>query len=239
MIVTCPACATRYVVDPAALGLTGRTVRCARCAETWLQATPPDARPEPTAPLAPVVTPALSSGAPSAIRTEPMPSFIAQGSGDMANLPALRAPPRLVRPIHVGWAALAGFVVILLGGLILFHTEIGAAWPATQRLYNLAGLTAPGVDDWLKVRDAHSAYSTVDGKPAVTISGEIVNVSPAPHPVPKLRISLVNAQNEIVASWLFQPSEAPLPPGGTLPFSTSNAAPAATVTTVNVTWSPE
>jgi predicted Zn finger-like uncharacterized protein len=239
MIATCPACATRYVVDPAALGLAGRTVRCARCAETWFQAAPPDARPEPMAPPAPVVTPALSSGAPSAIRAEPMPSFIGQGSGDMPKLPALRTPPRLVRPVHVGWAALAGFVAIFLGGLFLFHTEIGAAWPATQRLYNLVGLTAPGIDDWLKVRDAHSAYGTVDGKPAVTISGEIVNISPAPRPVPKLRISLLNAQNEIVASWLFRPGDAPLQPGGTLPFSTSNAAPAGNVTTVNVNWAPE
>lgn len=238
MIVTCPACATRYVVDPAALGSKGRTVRCARCADTWFQAAPavdPASEPAP----APVVTPSFAANVPPTMASEPMPSFIATGGGDRPKLPALRTPPPRVRPVQVGWAALGGFVVIALGGLLLFHTEIGTVWPATQRLYNLVGLTTPGVDDWLTVRDAHSAYGTVDGKPAVTITGEIVNVTSSAHPVPKLRITLLNAQNDVVTSWLFQASEAPLQPGGTLPFSTSNAAPTGNVTTVNVTWAPE
>src|SRR5271166_4304795 len=42
MIVTCPACATRYLVDPRALGSAGRTVRCANCAQTWHQTPPED-----------------------------------------------------------------------------------------------------------------------------------------------------------------------------------------------------
>ena len=42
MIVTCPSCATRYLVDPAALGETGRMVRCARCAHTWMEFPPDD-----------------------------------------------------------------------------------------------------------------------------------------------------------------------------------------------------
>jgi predicted Zn finger-like uncharacterized protein len=35
MIVSCPACTARFVVDPALLGPHGRMVRCARCRETW------------------------------------------------------------------------------------------------------------------------------------------------------------------------------------------------------------
>ena len=42
MILTCPSCATRYLVDPAALGETGRMVRCARCAHTWVEFPPDD-----------------------------------------------------------------------------------------------------------------------------------------------------------------------------------------------------
>src|ERR1700760_3592951 len=40
MQIVCPHCSTSYGVSPAALGEAGRTVRCARCKETWL------ARPE-------------------------------------------------------------------------------------------------------------------------------------------------------------------------------------------------
>jgi len=35
MLIVCPNCATSYMVDPAALGSGGRTVRCARCKNTW------------------------------------------------------------------------------------------------------------------------------------------------------------------------------------------------------------
>lgn len=35
MLIVCPNCQTSYMVDPAALGSGGRTVRCARCQTTW------------------------------------------------------------------------------------------------------------------------------------------------------------------------------------------------------------
>lgn len=35
MIITCPNCATRYTVNAASFPATGRTVKCARCAQTW------------------------------------------------------------------------------------------------------------------------------------------------------------------------------------------------------------
>jgi predicted Zn finger-like uncharacterized protein len=42
MHIICPHCTTSYAVNPATLGEAGRTVRCARCKETWL-ARPEDA----------------------------------------------------------------------------------------------------------------------------------------------------------------------------------------------------
>ncbi|NOJ48768.1 MJ0042-type zinc finger domain-containing protein [Bradyrhizobium archetypum] len=42
MHIVCPHCTTSYAINPATLGVGGRTVRCSRCKETWL-ARPEDA----------------------------------------------------------------------------------------------------------------------------------------------------------------------------------------------------
>lgn len=40
MLIVCPTCATSYMVDQAALGAAGRTVRCARCKTAWFAGAP-------------------------------------------------------------------------------------------------------------------------------------------------------------------------------------------------------
>ncbi|PKB14479.1 putative Zn finger-like uncharacterized protein [Novosphingobium kunmingense] len=55
MIIACPACATRYAVPDSAIGVDGRTVRCAKCRHSWFQDGP--ALPERAAEAAPLPQP--------------------------------------------------------------------------------------------------------------------------------------------------------------------------------------
>ena len=67
MIIACPACTTRYVVPDSAIGLEGRTVRCAKCRHSWFQ-DPPEL------PLAPAPPPAYEEAPPVATpEREPEP----------------------------------------------------------------------------------------------------------------------------------------------------------------------
>lgn len=49
MLIACPTCATRYNIDPAIIGASGRKVRCSQCATVWVQTLPDDAGPAPDA----------------------------------------------------------------------------------------------------------------------------------------------------------------------------------------------
>src|SRR5687767_14972228 len=97
MIVTCPACATRYAVAAAAIGVEGRRVRCARCQHVWFQVAPLDFTPPPQ----PVVIPPPQM---------PQPDDGYRGE----RLPAIRQPEPPPRNPGARWA----FAVLLVIGLI-------------------------------------------------------------------------------------------------------------------------
>jgi predicted Zn finger-like uncharacterized protein len=218
MIVTCPACTTRYLVDPRALGDAGRVVRCANCSKTWHQTPPED-------------FPRTLDISPAEVAPDLTPDFT---TGGRVQLPAL--PPRRGRP----WATIAGGVVlaILLSGAvaaIAAREQVIALWPPATRLYTMVGLpmAPPGVG--LELRKTVPAYTSENGVRTLVVDGEIVNISQIARDVPALKVILRDRDGGDLQSLSFSVAEQRLLPGASVPFHTSIPRPNPAATSVLVT----
>ena len=144
MIVTCSACKTRYLTDPAALGAIGRMVRCAKCGHTWMQ-TPPADLPR---------------------RVDVISSV--SGSPDLSpprfNLPAPYIPPPRPRArLRAVLAVAAVVTIVVLGATGYFaRAQIIETWPQTKRVYDLIGLVDAS-SATLDVGNLRIVHQPVDG----------------------------------------------------------------------------
>jgi predicted Zn finger-like uncharacterized protein len=229
MILSCPACSTRYLVDPALLGPEGREVRCAKCGHQWMQSPPEDV---PPAPELPPLEPE--------IRSVPEPETAAAAGAESAaagaNLPALpRRPSR--RASGVAWVLLFLVLGIFFGAFVA-RDQIMAAWPASAKLYERLGLAAPSYDKVLVVRNGTSAYHVEDGKQVLVVQGEVVNVSSVLQQVPRLRATL-REKGRDVQSWTFQAAQSRLLPSEAASFVTRLTDPSPGATELTITFTDE
>ncbi len=190
MILTCPSCATRYLVDPGAMGPEGGRVRCARCGHAWFEHRPED-----------------------------MPGPVRLGE-DASEPPPIRGPSSVapVRDQGggagwLGWAALTVIVGGVLGGAVLARERIVAAWPPAAKLYEMAHLPVERVRAGLELHNLRSSQEVDDGVPVLIVEGEVVNVSDRVQEVPKIRIVLRDEARHDVAQWLISVARPSLEPG--------------------------
>lgn len=209
MILSCPNCPTRYLLNPAKLGGTGRLVRCGMCGHTWYQGPPADM----PAPLDPP---------PVAATPRPLPP----GS----NLPAIW---RKRRRGGLGWA----LVIVLAAAVIvavLARERIVAAWPKAANLYDAIGIVMAPPETGLTVRNLSSRRTLDNGIELLVVEGEIANLSKETKDVPPLRGALRDARQHDVQAWTFTVSETKLLPGEAVKFSTTLENPASEGTEIMI-----
>lgn len=157
MIVSCPACATRFSLDATLLGSNGRNVRCAKCSHRWHQDPPAPANELPPVDLDQPTPPRNGQEAAPSEQMAPgqMASGLAAllGGGQAAQQgaapkpsPGVVVPPKLqpMKPARKTglwpWVLLAGILCGLAAAAYIFQDLIIRNVPGAEELYSLVGL---------------------------------------------------------------------------------------------------
>ncbi len=220
MILTCPECSTRYLIEPTVLGAEGRTVRCSKCDNTWVQMQADDA-------AAP--DEATEDEATEAAATEEADRFEAAAERRARRIaaaaPAARSERRS-RAAAVMWTVLIMSMVGVLGAGFVLRDNVIQIWPAAERLYQMIGLERAPPGAGLGFRNVSWKASGRGDDRLLTITGEVTNISRDVLTVPDIQGVLFDKNNRELQRWTFRVPEGRLLPGENVPFSTELKNPA-------------
>ncbi|WP_162906484.1 DUF3426 domain-containing protein [Algihabitans albus] len=175
---------------------------------------------------------AVSEAVSSALESEEGSGLI-RGAAPPDSVRLPRRPQPVSQPeagprwgLLLGWLLFFGLIAGLVGGGWYYRDQVVAQVPETARLYELLGIpvqvTSPDfVLDWRR------AIQTEDTGPTVTLSGQVINATEAPLPVPQLAVILLNAEGRQIDSWAVEVGGGPLAPGEARDFMTKGPWPQA------------
>jgi predicted Zn finger-like uncharacterized protein len=230
MILTCTSCGTRYSVDGSKFPAAGRTVRCAKCGHSWLQAgEAPEPELEPSSPQI-EIAPEAPVSEPAEADFSPTRSFAPPPASPEPSAPAA---PRLA--IVAGWVGLVAVVLLIGFAAVKYRQHIASIWPQSAGVYNSLGLpvNASGLD----FHKVDYRRETEDGQVVLAVSGEIVNTSSRQLPVPQtVRVTLSDSGKRELYHWTFKPTVTVLGPGQSAPFLTRLASPPSAARNLEVSF---
>lgn len=227
MILTCPACATRYFVEDARIGSSGRTVRCASCGSAW--------RAQLEEPLE-----LTSDAEEGAVAREPL-SFKSDEDVEQTapELPkAFRARQQQKRKMReaavagVVWAGLASCFMAVLGAAYLFRVDVVKLYPSAAGAYAAVGMPVNPTGLEIEIK----ADPAADGLPAVVVTGLVRNIEKEAVPVPPVLVALLDKGGKKLSTRVVKLSSATIAPGKALPFTVALADPDATTATVETSF---
>ncbi len=253
MKIVCPHCTTFYAVDPASLGPTGRSVRCARCKEVWLAQPETQPAAEILAPAAvvrsgsndidddvewndpshavapppdeaPVIdSPSIASEMPA--EPEPVVAMNAEAQAPDSAAASRTQPGRLrVAPNRSAWLPKACLGMAAAAlALIVWRAEIVRLLPQTARFYGLIGLDVNLRG--LAFRNVSISTETVGDKPVLVIEGNIISINRKATELPRLHFAVRDNKGTGIYAWNAVLEQPALKPGETVPFRSRLASP--------------
>jgi predicted Zn finger-like uncharacterized protein len=237
MIISCPSCETRYQVDEAKFPPHGRTVRCAKCGNSWHQAGPeaemapavaasaPESAPQPQPEPEPAAEPA-SRPASSRASYQPAGSPAESPGRSIRDtlLSELQGPLLPVVAVVAGWVGLIAVVLVIAVSAVHYRQDIAVIWPQSAGVYTTLGMKVnPSAIDF---RDVNYHRESEDGITVLAVTGRIVNAGARELPVPQMvRVTLTDDNSRELYHWSFKAGAASLKPGQSVPFATRLSSP--------------
>lgn len=200
MILECPECGKRYLVDPRAVGMAGRTVRCAACKHEWHAELSDDARSAlDEASQSDHASDAANhqdeyDAAEMAGMAENGQEAAPRRTRSSANVPAVARKPSPT-PLGLRLATLALAVLFAGVSVVYFRPMIVAAVPALEKAYQVIGLYN---SDGIMLAEIAYERSEIGTKDSHQFSGYLVNTSKEARRLPALKFQLLGAEGQVI-----------------------------------------
>ncbi len=222
MILTCTSCSTRYYTDDAAVGPSGRTVRCAACGFSWFAEPQLELRNKAeggeAAQMAiphehePLTRERVERLRKAAEQPGPAPSAAAKFRAQQAE----RMRRDRARATIAVWGATGAAVAASATGMIAFRQDVAELWPRSASAFAALGLDVNVYG--LEFFDINVERAFDGPTPVLLVTGEVRNIGRDDKMVPPVRLSLRDEHSQEIFQLVNVVTEAPVAAGASLPF---------------------